>query len=182
MLIFHLFLALNKDSNLRKPLPTLSFTLKFISTNKITFSLSSQLNYKKKRKSIFFSPPLYLFFLRPFMHFRTRNVQKRVCGADARSRADTRTQTERESVEKKVKDRNPKHQNSINPQRRSLKGFSKADVQHTEAFQVNTVCGGNAAEAFMLHALTFPLCYFLFLHLSLSFIFYSTFLPFCHPQ
>lgn len=65
-----------------------------------------------------------------------------------------------------MKERDPKHQNSINPLRRSLKGFLKADAHHTEAFQVNTVCGGNAAEAFMLYALTFPLCYFLFLHLS----------------
>lgn len=39
-----------------------------------------------------------------------------------------------------------KHQNSINPLRRSLKGFLKAD------FQVSTVCGGNGAEAFRLHA------------------------------
>lgn len=72
----------------------------------------------------------------------------------------------RKSERNKTKERDPKHQNSINPLRRSLKGFLKADAQHTEAFQVNTVCGGNAAEAFMLYALTFPLCYFLFLHLS----------------
>lgn len=72
----------------------------------------------------------------------------------------------RKSERNKTKERDPKHQNSINPPRRSLKGFLKADAQHTEAFQVNTVCGGNAAEAFVLYALTFPLCYFLFLHLS----------------
>jgi len=47
----------------------------------------------------------------------------------------------------------------------SLKGFLRADVHHTEAFQVNTLCGGDGAEAFKLYALTFPLCYFLFLHL-----------------
>lgn len=64
--------------------------------------------------------------------------------------------------------RDPKHQNSINPLRRSLKGFLKADFHQAEAFQVNTVCGGNGAEAFKLYALTFPLCYFLFLHLSHS--------------
>lgn len=81
----------------------------------------------------------------------------------------THTQTDRESE----RERDPKHQNSINPLRRSLKGFLKADFHHTEAFQVSTVCGGNGAEAFKLHALTFPLCYFLFLPLT-----HTVFLPF----
>lgn len=74
----------------------------------------------------------------------------------------TCTQTKQESE----RNRDPKHQNSINPLRRSLKGFLKADFQHTEAFQVSTVCGGNGAEAFKLYARTFPLCYLLFLPLS----------------
>lgn len=52
-------------------------------------------------------------------------------------------------------ERDPKHQNSINPLRRSLKGFLKADFQHTEVFQVSTVCGGSGAEAFKLYAFTF---------------------------
>lgn len=73
-------------------------------------------------------------------------------------KAEQKTERERE--------RDPKHQNSINPLRRSLKWFLKADFHQAEAFQVNTVCGGNGAEAFKLYALTFPLCYFLFLHLS----------------
>lgn len=77
---------------------------------------------------------------------------------------DTCTQTDRENVREK----DPKHQNSINPLRRSLKGFLKADFHHTESFQVSTVCGGNGAEAFKLYTLTFPLCYFLFLPLSHS--------------
>lgn len=61
---------------------------------------------------------------------------------------DTHMHTERERGRK----RDPKHQNSINPLRRSLKGFLKADFHHTEAFQVSTVCGGNGAEAFKLYA------------------------------
>lgn len=60
-------------------------------------------------------------------------------------------------------ERDPKQPNSINPPKRSLKRFLKADFHHTEAFQVSTVCGRNGAEAFKLHALTFPLCYSLFL-------------------
>lgn len=75
------------------------------------------------------------------------------------------TQTKQESERK----RDPKHQNSINPLRRALKGFLKADFQHTEGFQVSTVCSGNGAEAFKLHAITFPLCYSLFLPLSHTF-------------
>lgn len=78
---------------------------------------------------------------------------------------DTHTHT-KQSKRLKERERDPKHQNSINPLRRSLKGFLKADFHQAEAFQVNTVCGGNGAEAFKLYALTFPLCYFLFLHLS----------------
>lgn len=66
----------------------------------------------------------------------------------------------------RTRERDPKHQNSINPLRRSLKGFLKADFHHTEAFQVSTVCGGNGAEAFKLHAFTYPLCYLLFLPFS----------------
>lgn len=83
----------------------------------------------------------------------------------------TCTQTKQESKRK----RDPKHQNSINPLRRALKGFLKADFQHTEAFQVSTVCSGNGAEAFKLYALTFPLCYFLFLPLS-----HTISPPLCH--
>lgn len=78
---------------------------------------------------------------------------------------DTHMHT-KQSKRLKERERDPKHQNSTNPLRRSLKGFLKADFHQAEAFQVNTVCGGNGAEAFKLYALTFPLCYFLFLHLS----------------
>ena len=78
----------------------------------------------------------------------------------------TCTQTDWKAVRERERERDPKHQNSINPLRRSLKGFLKADFHHTEAFQVSTVCGGNGAEAFKLYALTFPLCYFLFFHHS----------------
>lgn len=63
--------------------------------------------------------------------------------------------THEHNQNKRVRERDPKHQNSINPLRRSLKGFLKADFQHTEAFQVSTVCGGSGAEAFKLYAFTF---------------------------
>lgn len=76
---------------------------------------------------------------------------------------DTHTHMLTNRARERERQRDPKHQNSINPLRRSLKGFLKADFHHTEAFQVSTVCGGNSAEAFKLYALTFPLCYFLFL-------------------
>ena len=83
---------------------------------------------------------------------------------------DTHMYTNRPRVRERKRD--PKHQNSINPLKRSLKGFLKADFHHTEAFQVSTVCGGNGAEAFKLYALTFPPCYFLFLPLA-----HTVFLP-----
>ena len=85
----------------------------------------------------------------------------------------THTHTHKNRQREWERERDPKHQNSINPLRRSLKGFLKADFHHTEAFQVSTVCGGNGAEAFKLYALTFPLCYFLFLPLT-----HTVFLPF----
>lgn len=81
--------------------------------------------------------------------------------------------THEHKQKEREKKRDPKHQNSINPLRRSLKGFLKADFHHTEAFQVSTVCGGNGAEAFKLYALTFPLCYFLFLHFSCTVFLFS---------
>lgn len=106
-----------------------------------------------------------LFFLLFFSHINTeciyRHTQTCTLWCDGHTHAHKAEQkTERE------RERDPKHQNSINPLRRSLKGFLKADFHQAEAFQVNTVCGGNGAEAFKLYALTFPLCYFLFLHLS----------------
>lgn len=122
-----------------------------------------------KRQSAFPSCSLILSVPHSPTHWHAQQCAQPLSGAHSWTRSRHRTHvmdTHAHRLSERTRD--PKHQNSINPPRRSLKGFLKADFQHTGAFRVSTVCGGNGAEAFKLHTLTFPLCYFLFLSLTRS--------------
>lgn len=126
-----------------------------------------------KCQSAFPLAPWLPLLRRAPLHTRTRQPAQEI-----RTQTHTHTHvtnTQAHKSNERERKRDPKHQNSINPPRRSLKGFLKADFHHTEAFQVNTVCGGNGAEAFKLCALTFPLCYSLFLHLARTVSLFSQF-------